>query len=253
MERITSRKNPKIQYWKKLSGSAAFRRQNGEMICDGAKLLEEAVRWGVTVTALAASEGTDAAELPDVPRYLLPEDLMAYVSPMKTPQGIMFTCRIPENGMPAEGTRFVVLEGVQDPGNVGAVLRTARAMGYNGVYLLPGCADPYGPRAVRASMGAAFQLPVMEADYGDLDELKRRGVEIYAAALGEDSMDVRQAEYARSAVCIGSEGSGLSERLLRICTGRIRIPMESACESLNAAVAAGIIMWESVRGQKWRR
>ena len=252
MERITSRKNPKIQDWRKLAASAAFRRERGEMLCDGAKLYEEAVTAGLEITAVIAADGTDLPGIPEEAVTRLPEDLMAYVSPMKTPQGLLFSCRIPVREIPEDGTRFAVLEGVQDPGNVGAVLRTARAMGYDGVYLLPGCADPYAPRAVRASMGAVFQLPVKEADYGDIDRLKECGTDLLAAALSPDSTDVRDADYTRFAVCIGAEGSGLTDRLLAMCGRHIRIPMESSCESLNAAVAAGIIMWESVRGAKWR-
>ena len=252
MERITSRKNPKIQYWRKLASSGALRREAGETVCDGAKLYEEAVKAGLEITAVIAADGTDVPGVPEETVTRLPEDLMEYVSPMKAPQGLLFTCRIPEREIPADGSRVAVLEGVQDPGNVGAVLRTARAMGYDGVYLLPGCADPYSPKAVRASMGAAFQLPVKEADCADLEELKSRGVALYGAALSEDSLDVRDADYGRFAVCIGAEGGGLTPRLLGMCTDIIRIPMEASCESLNAAVAAGIVMWESVRGSKWR-
>ena len=251
MERITSRKNGKIQDWRKLAASGAFRRERGEMLCDGGKLLEEAVGSGLAVTAVIAADGTDVPEVPGAELYRLPEDLAAYVSPMKTPQGLLFTCRLPKRGIPEDGSRYAVLEGVQDPGNVGAVLRTARAMGYDGVYLLPGCADPFSPRAVRASMGAVFSLPVKEAGYGDLEALKERGVTLYAAALAEDSTDVRKADYGRFAVCIGAEGSGLTRRLTDLCGRTIRIPMESSCESLNAAVAAGIIMWETVRDRKW--
>ena len=221
------------------------------MICDGRKLLEEAVLCSVGVSAVIAAEGADLSGLPDAATFLLPEDLLKYVSPMKTPQDLLFVCGIPEREMPREGTRFAVLEGVQDPGNVGAVLRTARAMGYDGVYLLPGCADPTAPRAVRASMGAVFQMPVKNSEHAELEELKHRGVRLFAAALADDSLDVRKADYERFAVCIGAEGSGLSDHLIGMCDACIRIPMESTCESLNAAVAAGIIMWESVRGQKW--
>ena len=253
MERITSRKNQKIQEWRKLASSGAFRRERGRAVCDGRKLLEEALSCGVSVETVIAADGADLSVFPDVSVVRMPEDLLSYVSPMKTPQEILFVCRIPERKQVRQGSRFAVLEGVQDPGNVGAVLRTARAMGYDAVYLLPGCADPWSPRAVRASMGAVFQLPVMEADFGDMEELKRCGVHLYAAALEEDSMDVREADFTRFAVCIGSEGSGLSDRLTGLCDSCLRIPMESTCESLNAAVAAGIIMWESVRGQKWQR
>ena len=247
MERITSRKNPKIRYWRKLAGDPAFRREGGEFLCDGAKLLEEAVSGGAEVTALIAGEKADVPELPGVPVYRLPEDLLAYVSPVKTPQGLLFTCRIPARSGVPEGSRFVVLEGVQDPGNVGTVIRTARAMGYDGVLLLPGCADLYGPRTVRATMGALFRQPAAEIGYDDLERLRDGGVALYATAPGGDCTDVRDADYGRFAVCIGSEGRGLSDRLLALCGRRLTIPMRKDCESLNAAVAAAIVMWESVR------
>ena len=247
MDRITSRKNPKIRYWRKLAGDPAFRRESGEFLCDGAKLLEEAVSGGTEVTALIAGEKADVPELPGVPVYRLPEDLLAYVSPVKTPQGLLFTCRLPARSGVPEGSRFVVLEGVQDPGNVGTVIRTARAMGYDGVLLLPGCADLYGPRTVRATMGALFRQPAAEIGYDDLERLRDGGVTLYATAPGGDCTDVRDADYGRFAVCIGSEGRGLSDRLLALCGRRLTIPMRKDCESLNAAVAAAIVMWESVR------
>jgi len=248
MERITSRKNPHIQYWRKLSSSASFRRECREFICDGEKLYREALSAGFAVTAVILSDAAQLLPEPDCPVYQLPSELLDYISPVKTTQGMLFTCRIPEKSAVPYGNRFVVLEHVQDPGNVGAVLRTSRAMGYDGVLLLDGCADLYSEKTLRASMGAAFRQSVTEISYEQLEELKASGISLYGAALRLDSLDVRTVDYSRFALCIGSEGRGLSEKLLDMCNATVVIPMEKDCESLNAAMAAGIFMWESVRG-----
>lgn len=249
MELITSRKNPKIQYWKKLAASASFRTEKGEYVCDGHKLLEEALQNRVEVTAVLTSEELSLILPEDTSVYRLPYELMEYVSPMKTPQTTLFTVRLPGRIELGSGERFMVLEGVQDPGNVGTVLRTARAMGMDAVLLLPGCADLYSPKTVRASMGAVFCQPAFTVDYSELEELKKSGLKLYGTGFGPDSVDVRSADFSRFACCIGSEGQGLSERVLRLCDSVLQIPMQKNCESLNAALAAGIIMWEAVRGK----
>lgn len=248
MERITSRKNPKIQYWKKLASSASFRKEAGEYICDGLKLLEEALSGDAELTAILTAEGLPEGLTAPCPVYELPRDLLDSISPMKSPQGLLFTCRLPEAGPLPEGRRYLVLESVQDPGNVGTILRTARAMGYDALLLLPGCADLYSPKTIRAAMGALFHQPAREITYEDLEGLKQRGVTLYGAALAGNSRDLRRADFTSFGICIGSEGHGLSKRLLELCDSCLIIPMEKHCESLNAAMAAGILMWESVRG-----
>ena len=248
MEVITSRKNAKIQHLKKLGASKAYRTECGEFLCDGEKLLDEAIANGMSiVTILYCGEtpkGCGAAE--NV--YEAERSLIEYVSPMKTPQDVIFTCRMRVSGFsPRTGEKYVILEEVQDPGNVGTVMRTARAMGYDGVLLLPGCADVFSPKAVRATMGAVFRQSVHYIDFGGIEEMKKQGIKIYGAALAPDSRDIREVDFTDFAVCIGSEGHGLSEKLLGMCDEKIIIPMMQSCESLNAAMAAGIIMWESVR------
>lgn len=167
---------------------------------------------------------------------------------MKTPQNVAFTCKIPlKNDSKLFGGRHIALEGVQDPGNVGTIMRTARAMGYDSVILLDGCADLYSPKTVRATMGAIFRQRAIEADFDYLIQMKKSGITLMGAALAKDSMDIRNVKFENFAVCIGSEGKGLSQTLLELCDKRIIIPMMQECESLNAAMAAGIIMWESVR------
>ena len=146
------------------------------------------------------------------------------------------------------GERFLVLDGVQDPGNVGTIWRTADAFGADGLILLPGCADPFSPKTVRATMGACFRLPVWETDLAGLPQvLEGAGLPLYATALREDTDDVRRAGLSRCAVVIGSEGRGVSQAVLDACAGTLKIPMRQRCESLNAAVAASVVLWEMAR------
>jgi TrmH family RNA methyltransferase len=147
-----------------------------------------------------------------------------------------------------EGAHYVVLSGVQDPGNVGTILRTADAFDCDGIFLLPGCADLYGPKTVRATMGALFRRPVWQCGAEECKALLRAsGVPLYGAALREDTVDVRTLDLSRAAVAIGSEGRGLSDEVLRLCDKTIRVPMSQRCESLNAAAAATVLLWEMYR------
>lgn len=248
MERITSRKNPKIRHFKQLGASKEYRKEHKEFLCDGVKLLEEAATNGMEITAVLYCG--------DMPPYTekaacvieTERDIIEYVSPMKTPQDVLFTCKIRAAAESKNGAgRRIILEGVQDPGNVGTVMRTARAMGYDSVLLLPGCADLYSPKTVRATMGAIFRQPAFEISLDYISKLKDDGVRIFGAALTEDSRDIRNVTFDDFAVCIGSEGRGLTKELLDMCDEKIIIPMMQECESLNAAMAAGIIMWETVR------
>lgn len=149
---------------------------------------------------------------------------------------------------PWRGGRYLILDGVQDPGNVGTIWRAADAFGAEGLILCSGCADPWNPKTVRATMGAVFRLPVYECALEAAAEgLGRAGLPLYATALREDTEDVRRVDLGRGAVIIGSEGRGVSRALLERCQGTLKIPMSSRCESLNAAVAAAVILWEMGR------
>ena len=252
MERITSRKNPLLMKIRRLaSGGSRDRREAGEFLGDGTKLLEEALKWGADLTAVAVSDGVDLPELPAGVRAVrVPRDVMESISPMKTPQGALFLAALPDTAPPEKltGRRYLVLDGVQDPGNVGTIWRTADALGADGLLLVNGCADPYGPKAVRASMGACFRLPVYETDVDRLCAiLERSRLSLSATALREDTVSLERAELSRGAVVIGSEGRGVSPALLARCGQTIKIPMRERCESLNAAAAAAIVLWEMAR------
>ena len=250
-ERITSRANPLIGHLRRLASSGSYRREQGQFLCDSPKLLAEALAWHAPVETVLHTESVPLPPLPDAVRCVeVPETLMAAVSPMKTPQGVLFTCRMRVSELPERLTRerYVVLDGVQDPGNVGTVLRTLDAFDADGLLLLPGCADPFGYKAVRASMGAVFRRPVWQCAPSELGALLRRsGLPLYGAALRQDAADVRRLSLRRGAVAIGSEGRGLSADVLALCDGMVYIPMSPRCESLNAAAAAAVLLWEAYR------
>ena len=142
----------------------------------------------------------------------------------------------------------MVLDTLQDPGNVGTILRTADAFHADGMFLVNGCADLYNPKTLRATMGAVFRCPVWTVGAEELSALlKKSGIPLYGAALREDTLDARAVDYNRCAIAIGSEGRGLTEGVLALCDRTIRIPMSGHCESLNAAAAATVLLWEAAR------
>ncbi len=197
---------------------------------------------------------TERVELPalddGVRVVCVPDDVMRSVSPMEAPQGVLFTCRLPDTKLPETlgGRGCLVLDGVQDPGNVGTIVRSADAFSCGAVILLDGCADPYSHKAARASMGAVFRREICTCTAWDLFEfLARDGVPLYGAALRADTADVREVDLRGAAVAVGSEGRGLRGELLARCDKTVRIPMSERCESLNAAMAATVLLWEIYR------
>ena len=237
MEHITSRKNPQIQAIRALGQSRRAREEAGLYVLDGEKLLREAIRFGAQVETVLWAEQA-AFALPDGVRQITaPRELAAYASPLEHSPGPVFTLRMPEQTTPERVSRLLVLENVQDPGNVGTVIRTANALGFEAVALVGACADLYSPKTARATMGAIFRQTVFACPMEELDALLRRSeLRLYGAALTDAAR-----------VAVGSEGRGLSAAFLKRCDGEIIIPMQPDSESLNAAVAASVLMWEIVR------
>ncbi len=250
-ETITSRQNPLMTHLRKLASSRSYRKKSGEYLCDGTKLLAEALKWGAEVKTAVFSEGVDIPPLPDGVRAVrVSEELMRAVSPMETPQGALFTVALPEVQLPEtlSGKHYLVLDGVQDPGNVGTILRTADAFDCDGVFLVNACADLYNPKTARATMGAIFRREAYSVTVEELFALLRKsGVQLYGTALRDDTVPLAEANLARAAVAIGSEGRGLSQQVLDECAKTLKIPMNPRCESLNAAIAATVVLWEMYR------
>ena len=243
-ERITSRKNPLLQQVKKLLSSRKEREQAGLFVSDGTKLLEEAVKYDLGLHMVILSDGVEA-EIPDRVRLVrVPGDVMASISPMQSPQGALFLCRLPDPQPLEVKPGMVLLDGIQDPGNLGTMLRTADALDIP-LCLLEGCADPYSHKVVRSSMGAVFRRPVIRATWEQVSSACREaGIPVAVTALSDRAKDLRQADLKNMAVVIGSEGQGVRQEILQNADAELIIPMNPRCESLNAAVAATIVMWQ---------
>ena len=243
-QRITSRKNPLLQQVKKLLSSKKAREEAGLFAADGTKLLKEAVAYFPGLDTVILSDGVEA-EAPDHVRLIrVPGDVMESISPMQSPQGALFLCRLPEKKQFVPVPGMLLLDGIQDPGNLGTILRTADALDIP-VALLEGCADPYSHKVVRSSMGAVFRTQVIQTNWETVkNACTEAGIPIGVTALSDRAKDLRQSELKKMAVVIGSEGQGVRKEILDAADAELIIPMNSHCESLNAAVAATIVMWQ---------
>lgn len=243
-QRITSRKNPQIQMVRKLLSSRKYREETGRFVGDGIKLLKEAAAYCPGLETVFLSDGVEA-DLPETVQVIrVPEDVMESISPMSSPQGALFVCRMPRQPEWKPCGGMMILDGIQDPGNLGTILRTSDALDVP-LVLLEGCADVFNHKVVRASMGAVFRREVVQTTWEQvLQACKAAQIPIGVTALSDTAMDIRRAQLHTMAVVIGSEGQGVRPEILEQADQQLIIPMNVHCESLNAAVAATIVMWQ---------
>lgn len=235
---ILSRQNPLVKELASLKEKKG-RRRTGTFLVEGHKMMREAVASGMDVVRLILREDY-AGETYGLPAVLLGRDAFAAVCDEKTPQGIAAEVVIPERSVQPPQVRCLLLDGLQDPANVGAIIRTAVAAGYEDVYLA-GCADPFSPKSVRASMSGVFFARIMQ---GTQEEILSAiaGLPVIAADMGgEDVFSYAAPE--KFCLAVGSEGSGLSALVRGRADVTVCIPMDARTESLNAAVSAGILMY----------
>ncbi len=256
-ETITSKDNKLIRHISRLASDAKYRRACGEYVCEGEKLLWEALRDGVRLCSVLWEETSlrkiqaerpgrlEALTLAGCRCVSAPANVFGAASFLETFSGPLFVCAVEEQVFPQAGGCFLALDHVQDPGNVGTVIRTADAFSIDGVWLLEGTADPYQPKAARAAMGSIFRVPVYRTAADTFfTQMRKLGVEVLAAALTDEAVDIRSANLADCAVIIGNEGRGVRPENIAQCGKSVVIPMTGSAESLNAAVAAAIMMWE---------
>ena len=247
MEEITSLKNPRIALWRGLKQTKT-RRETGLFVVEGDKSVLEALESGFEAEAVLLDSARPVPALPSgLPLVRVPDHVLAAVCDTKTPQGIAAVMRM--KATPVTGRRLVALDGVQDPGNVGTILRTADAAGLDGVLLSQDCADPYSPKVLRATMGSIFHVPA-EVTPSLPDALRERqaaGLEVLSSQLDGAPFDDYRPTEKGFVLVIGSEGSGVSEAVRALADRRLRLPMRGRAESLNAAVAAGIMMYSLTR------
>jgi len=244
MTHITSRKNSEVQLCRKLLEDSAFRKKEEKFICQGEVMLQEALKSGMCVERIFCLPEL-ASKMPEgILTFTVTEEIIEVISGVKSASGIVFVCRMPQERT-FKGRRFIALEDLRDPGNVGTIIRTADALGLDGVIFLGNCADCFAPKTVRSTMGSLFRMPLYFMDADELKEnCQKQGIQIVAACLSNDSKELKKGELSDNCcILIGNEAHGLSDRAIAISHSRYIIPMHSA-ESLNAAVAASIFMWE---------
>jgi len=250
---LASKDNPKIKLYQKLSSLKKERQRYGLFVLEGQRIVRDALDADAvhflmfTEKAFAEylSSGGDAETIGEW--YIITDDLAERISQTETPQGCFAVCRIPQSvPLLEEGGKYVVLYGLQDPGNMGTVIRTADAFGIDGIILCGSC-DLYNPKTVRSTMGSLFRerISVVNDEEQLFTLLREQNVQTLAAVIDTDAVKVTEMPHTGTqAVFIGNEGRGLPPETAQRCDMRITIPMQGSINSLNAAMAAGVIMWE---------
>lgn len=251
--KITSAQNAFYKQVKKLIARRDCRRECGQFVAEGKRLFSDAVSTGMIPHAVLLDERMDPAEYEPLgaPVYLLPQEMMQSLSDTKTPQGIAGVFPIPAQESRGEGgDRQLILCSLQDPGNVGTILRTAEAFGISRVILSADCPDLYSPKVLRASMGGVFRMETLVTDCVEdtISMLREDKCRVYAAALSDEAELLGNVPLeGKICVVIGNEGNGLPQQVISCCDGALLIPMRGRAQSLNAAMAAGILIWEMTK------
>ena len=256
---ITSSHNPRLQWVRLLQSQAQARREAQAFIAEGVRLSEEALEAGWEAQLVLYTEEISPRGQLVVDAYTHLGALVEQVTPQafksaadsETPQGLLLVLSMRLLPRPEKADFFLILDGVRDPGNLGTILRSARAAGVQTVLLPPGTVDPFSPKVVRAGMGAHFRLPVLRAGWDELNQellpQVEAGMRIYLADSG-DGQVYTQAEFrAPLALIVGGEAQGAGVEALHLAHEKVHIPMPGGSESLNAAVATGILLFEVLR------
>ncbi len=243
---ITSAGNANLKRIRELLDRSRARREQNAFIVEGLRAFRESRKEDILQVFVSESFHK---EHPEVEGQVVLENIFRHLSDVRTPQGVLAVVRIPcysrEDMRKGDRQLYLLLEGIQDPGNLGTMLRTGEGAGVSGILMDRNTADIYSPKVVRSTMGSIFRVPF--AVCGSLKEeigsLKAEGVRVYAAALGGEKMYHEEQYPAKTAFLIGNEGRGLSRELLELADERIRIPMGGKVEALNAAVSASLLMY----------
>ncbi|RMH01245.1 MAG: RNA methyltransferase [Chloroflexi bacterium] len=250
---ITSFSNPRIKYARRLQNDSRFRKREKTFVVEGTRWLSELVHWQLkpkyvlyTESWLQTANHAEILHQIDAPIQLVDERLMAAISDTMTPAGVLAVVPVQPRQLPESVSLLLILDGVSNPGNVGTMLRTAAAAGVDGVLLAPGCVDVYNPKVVRGGMGAHLRLPIHHAAWHTIRALTR-GLRVYVATVTGDLVYTAVNWREPAALIIGSEAVGASKEALSLADREIIIPMHAQTESLNAAMASGIILFEAFR------
>lgn len=261
-EKISSRDNRKIKETAKLISSTKYRRETGLFVIEGLRLCCDAAGCGVEIDTLFITDdaferyGDKMTELISTAKeiFSVTEEVFSKISDTSSPQGVLAVCKTPDIELNVDkitsNGRYVVCENVSDPSNLGAISRTAEALGVNGMIIVGNGCDPFGPKVQRASMGSLLRLPLykfreIKAAY---EFLHNCSITVYASVVDREAKKVTDVSFGDgSAVVIGNEGNGLTDEAKQICDEQITIPITGRAESFNAAAAAAILLWELIK------
>ena len=258
MQLITSKDNPNIKLFRKLTESKKCRRETGMFPLEGIRLISDAVKenaelHSVFVTESFLKKQGEALNFPSsADLFVITDELGKSISDTSSSQGVFAVCKAIEkphfSQVIKRGGKYLLLCNLQDPGNLGTIIRTADAVGLDGVFLSE-CCELYNPKVIRSTMGSLFRLNVSEVVFEEIFPLfEQRKVPSYAAVIDRDAVSLTDCDFSEGGVVlIGNEGNGLPESITKACGKKLTIKMNGNINSLNAAMAAGIIMWELVK------
>lgn len=260
MEKLTSKDNANIKNAAKIIKSAKFRKQTGLFAAEGLRVCVDALRSGAEIDTLFLTEealekhAEECVALTSAAKkaFLITPQLFARISDTQSPQGVMGIIKTLDKNSLFDtinnGGKFLALDNVQDPNNLGTILRSAEAFGVSGVVLSRDCCDAFGPKVVRGSMGAVFRLPLLSVDSLPEWFALHPSLNTFAAVPDSSAEPVTEIAFEEPcAVVIGNEGNGIRPETEKACRRRLTIPMNGKAESLNASVAAAILIWEMVK------
>ncbi len=261
MRAIESRNNQNVKDIIKLIKSARERRERAACVVEGLRLCSDVASSKITIKQFYFTKQAQEQYFDDIEKiasmavecFLVSDTVMKAISYTSTPQGLVCVCQLPEcpplDELDTQGC-YICCENVLDPGNLGTILRTAEALGISGAILSKDCCDPFSPKVIRGSMGSVFRLPIYFSGNlaKDIETLNYRGMKSFAAVVDESATPVSDITFQKgSIVAIGNEANGLTKALIDSSSKKITLPMKGKAESLNAAIAAGILMWELTR------
>lgn len=261
MKKIESKENIEIKKISKLLRSKKLRYQEKEFVIEGARLCEDAANSNVIIEKFFYTEkaqdkyiiAIDKIKKVSKESFLVTEKIMNFITDTKAPQGLVCDCKQFVDKFDKEkiknSKKLIALENIQDPSNLGTIFRTAEALGLEGVILTDDCCDIFSPKVLRGSMGAVFRVPIYTfKSTMDIFKLFGKDFNILGAIPDKNAVDIRKVDFSKkSIVLVGNEGNGLKKETIKKCKEKVTIPMKGRAESLNAAVAASIAMWEMVK------
>ncbi|PIE82218.1 MAG: rRNA methyltransferase [Chloroflexi bacterium] len=253
---ITSIQNPKVKFVRRLQAEKRFRHREAAFVVEGTRWLHELIKQAhlmqlvfVTEAWQKQADNQDILQQVQAPVQVVTGEVMRTMSDTETPPGVLAIGHIAPLSLPQTPTFLLILDGVNTPGNLGTMLRAAAAAGTDGVLLAPGCVDAYNPKVLRGSMGAHVRLPVHELAWEEIKNITQ-GMSVWVTAVSE-ARDYTHLDWTgASAVIIGNEARGVGTEARQIANGRLTIPMHHNTESLNAATAAAVILFEAARQRR---